>query len=268
MKRIVIGLIVAALLLVAVDFVAASAAEYQVSSNLRSQLALPDDPAVKINGFPFLAQAIAGNYKQVDVSATNIAVGSLRDVGVNAELYHVRVPLSELLSGSVRNVTVESVAGSVVITKQDLIKQLNGVSKLAIAPIDDGTLDQASANAKDAMPGSTVTGINPDQAVQMSGTMTVLGQKVNVSVIAVLQLTGGQIEVIPRDIRIGNGSDATKLPAPMQAYLRKKFTLRVDPGALPFAVTPTRLRAVGDGLAVSGTAHNITLGATTETTGQ
>jgi hypothetical protein len=264
MKRIVIGVIVAVALLIAIDFIAASVAEYQVSTSLKTQLSLPDEPAVRITGFPFLAQAVLGDYRRVDVSAENVGVGSMRNVGVFAELYHVRVPLSDLLSGSVRDVTVDSVAGSVLITKEDLLKLLGGVSKLEVSPITDQALDDATVNSKDAMPGSSVTGINPDQAVRMAGTMSVLGQKVRVSVIAVLQLTDGQIEVIPRDIRVGSGTDATKLPEVAQAALRKRFTLRINPGTLPFAVTPTRLRAAGDGLSVSGTAQNVTLGTMTQ----
>jgi hypothetical protein len=263
MKSIVIGLIAAVVLLVALDFAAASAAEYQVSSNLRTQLALPDDPAVKINGFPFLAQAIAGDYRQVDVSATNLTVGSLRNVGVNVELYHVRVPLSQVLSGAVRGARVDSVQGSVLITKEDLVKQMSrvgGVTKLSVQPIDDGALDAAFASASDATPGSSVSGINPDSAVRMVGTTSVLGRAMDVSVIAVLQLSGRQIQVIPRDVRVGSGAQASKLPAVVQAGLRTLFTVTVDPGALPFSVTPTRLRAVGDGLQISGTARDVVLG--------
>lgn len=262
MKRIVVGLIVAIVLLVAVDFVAASAAEYQVSSSLRTQLALPDEPAVKINGFPFLAQAVAGDYKQVDVSATNLAMGSMSNVGLDVQLYNVRVPLSELLGGSVRSARVESVQGAVLITKEDLVKQLPKVSKLTVGPIDDGVLDAAYAASADALPGSSVAGIDPDTAVRMAGTTSILGKKTDVSAIAVMTMVGRQIQITPRDVRVGTGPAATKLPDIVQAGLRRMFTLRLDPGALPFDVTPTRLRAVGDGLEVSGVAKNVILGNT------
>ena len=258
MKRIVIGLIVAIVLLVALDFAAASAAEYQVSSKVRQQLALPDDPSVKINGFPFLAQALAGDYKKVDVSADRLTVGEMHEVGVRAELYHVRVTLREILTGS-PSIRVDDAQGSVLITRDDLIKQLPGVTKLTIGPIDRGALDGALADSANAAPGSSVTGISPDQAVRMVASTSVLGQKVDVSVIAVLQLAGRQIQISPRDIRVGSGADATRLPQVVQTGLRSMFTVRIDPGVLPFSVTPTSLQAVDNGLLISGVAHDLVI---------
>lgn len=264
MKRIVIGLIVAIVLLVAVDFAAASAAEYQVSAKMRAQLALPDDPAVKINGFPFLVQAFAGDYKRVDVEADYLNVGAMNNVGVRAELYHVRVPFSQVIGGSVHNVHVDNAEGTVRITQVDLMKQMSqvtNISKLKISPVDDGALDAALADSGKAAPGSSVTGVNPDSAVRLAGVVTFLGQKMNVQVIAVLNLAGGQIQITPRDIRIGSGSDAAKLPQLVQTQLRKLFTVKIDPGLLPFAVTPTRLRAVPEALEISGVAQDVVLGA-------
>lgn len=258
MKRIVIGVAVAILLLVALDFGAASAAEYQVSTTLRDRLALPDDPAVKINGFPFLTQALAGDYRQVDVSADKLTVGQLHDVGVRAELYHVRMPLAEVFGGA-PSIRVDNAKGSVLITKNDLVKQLPGVTKLQIQPIDYGALDAALADSANAAPGSSLTGITPDQAVRLVGTTTVAGQRVDVSVIAALQLAGQRIQISPRDIRIGSGPQAAALPQAMQSRLRDLFTVRIDPGTLPFQVTPTTLQAVDNGLLISGVAHDLVL---------
>lgn len=258
MKRLVIGILVAVVLLVAIDFAAASAAEYQVSSRVREQLALPEDPAVKINGFPFLTQALAGDYKKVDVSADNLTVGQLHEVGVRAELYHVRVPMNQLVGGT-PGIHVDDAQGSLLITRQDLIKLMPGVTKLTVAPVDYGALDAALADSGEAMPGSSTTGLSPDQAVRMVASTSVFGQRVNVSVIAALQLAARQIQLSPRDIRVGSGPDATRLPSFVQNGLRDLFTVRLDPGQLPFAVTPTSLQAVDNGLLISGVAHDMVI---------
>ncbi|HEY2202972.1 MAG TPA: DUF2993 domain-containing protein [Pseudonocardia sp.] len=259
MRRILITAAVVIVLLIAVDFAAAAAAEYQVSNRMREQLALPDDPSVTINHFPFLTQALSGDYGKVDVSAERLRVGQLRDLEVRAELYHVRVPLGEVLRGAVRSIHIDDAQGSLIVTKLDLIKQMPGVAKLSIQPVDDGALDQALQNAAQATPGSSVTGITPDQAVRMVATTNLLGSRVDVSVIAVLQLAGRQIQVVPRDIRIDSGWAGAELPGPVQAGLRRLFTIKVDPGTLPFQVTPTTLRAVDDGLMISGVAHDLVI---------
>ena len=258
MKRLVIGILVAVVLLVAIDFAAASTAEYQVSSRVREQLALPDDPAVKINGFPFLVQALTGDYKKVDVSADNLTVGQLHEVGMRAELYHVRLPVNQLVGGS-PDIHVDDAQGSLLITRQDLINLMPGVTKLTIGPVDYGALDATLADSSEAMPGSSTTGLSPDQSVRMVASTSVLGQKLDVSVIAALQLAGRQIQLSPRDIRIGSGPDAARLPSFMQNGLRELFTLRLDPGQLPFAVTPTKLQAVDNGLLISGVAHDMVI---------
>ncbi|WP_028938368.1 LmeA family phospholipid-binding protein [Pseudonocardia spinosispora] len=269
MKRIVIGLIVAIVLLVAVDFAAASAAEYQVSAKMREQLALPDDPAVKINGFPFLTQAFAGDYSRVDVEANYLAIGKMENLGIRTQLFHVRVPFSQVISGSVRSIRVDNAEGTVRIMKDDLMRQMSQVTpitKLTVSPVDDGALDAALADSGKATPGSSVTGINPDSAVRLGGVVSFLGQKMNVQVIAVLNLAGNQIQITPRDIRIGSGAEAAQLPQLVQTQLRKLFTVKVDPGVLPFSVTPTRLRAVPDALEISGVAHDVVLGSPTQPT--
>jgi hypothetical protein len=249
--------------LVAIDFVTASIAEYQVSSHLKTQLSLPEEPAVRINGFPFLTQAAVGDYRKVDVSAEYVGVGALRNVGKFAELYHVHVPLSELFSWSHGDVTVDSVASSVLITREDLLKLLSGVNKLTVSPVTDATLDDATINAKDAVPGSSVTGLDPTEAILLAGDTTVMGQKTGVKVIASMHLTDGQIEVTPEDIRL-TGTDATQLAPGTQLGLRRAFSITINPGPLPFSLKPTRLRAVGDGISVSGTGRAITLAPTTQ----
>lgn len=258
MKRIAVWTVALLALLVAADFVLASAAEYQVSSRLKDQWSLQEEPAVRVTGFPFLTQAVAGEYRKVDVAADYVGRGSMHNVGLFAELYRVRVPLSDVLTGSVRNVAVDSAATSVVITKEDLLKLLSGVTKLDVSPVTDATLDDATINAAKALPGSSVTGVDPTEAVLIAGDMSVRGQKTRVSVIASMTLADGQIEITPRDIRLV-GTDATQLLPQSQVALRAAFSLMINPGALPFSLTPTRLRAVGDGIAVSGTGRNITI---------
>lgn len=260
MRRIVISLIVAVALIVAVDFAAASAAEYQVSKQMRERLSLPGDPDVRITGFPFLWQAARGDYPKVDVYAQKLTVGDLRNVGVHALLYHVRLPLRDVLTGNVQGLSVDDVQGSVLITKDDLTRKLPGISDLHIETVNTDDIDKARRSAEDATAESSMSGVDPDQAVRLIATLPVMGKKVKVTVLAVLEQTGRDIVISPRDIRVGSGAGATKLPRVAQIGLRQLFTVRLAPGTLPFGATPTMLKAVDNAVELTGSMRDLVIG--------
>jgi hypothetical protein len=260
MRRIVIALIVSVALIVAVDFAAASAAEYQVSKQMRERLALPGDPDVRINGFPFLWQAFRGDYPKVDVYAQKLTVGDLHNLGVHALLYHVRLPFRDILQGNVQRFSVDDVQGSVLITKDDLSRRLPGVSELHVETVNTEDLDKAKRNSQDATQESSVSGVDPDQAVRLIATMPVMGKKVKVTVLAVLEQTGNEVVISPRDIRVGSGAAATRLPRMAQIGLRQLFTLRLAPGTLPFGATPTMLKAVDNAVELTGFMRDLVIG--------
>jgi len=174
----------------------------------------------------------------------------------NTPLRKLTFLLSFLLISLFSSAQLKTISGVVTDTAGS---PLQGVSVI-VQKSRVGTSTDASGHfTLLAAAGSTVTGIVPDQAVRLVGTMSVLGQKMDVSVIAVLQLAGRQIQISPRDIRVGSGAAATKLPQVVQTGLRSLFTVRIDPGTLPFAVTPTTLQAVDNGLLISGVAHDLVI---------
>lgn len=256
MRRLVIALLVLAGLLVAADFGSAALAESAVSRQMRGQLGLVDDPAVRINGFPFLTQALSGQYSSVDVVASRISVGELQELDVSAQLRDVTAPLSMLLGSGPKTLDVAEAEGTVRVPAADVERLLPGVEDLRIETIDDRALQDAVEDGGE----ESLTEIDPDTAARLVGTVTLLGQQAEVSVIAVLQLTDGQVQVGPRDVRLG-GSEAPALPAAAQRVVERMFTTRVDPGSLPLQVTPTALRAVNGALEIRGTAADLTLGA-------
>ncbi|MGQ0573988.1 MAG: LmeA family phospholipid-binding protein [Pseudonocardia sp.] len=255
MKRMVIALLVLVGLLVAADFGAAAFAESAVSRQMREQLGLADDPAVRINGFPFLTQAAAGHYRSVDVSAQRIGVGQLRELEVRAQLRDVTAPLSQLLGSGPRTIAVGEADGTVRIGPRDLERLIPGVDKLRIENVDADALEKAVADGADP----SLADVDPDTAARLVGTSTVLGQEFEVWVLAVLRITDGQAEIVPRDVRLG--ADGPSLPSFAQRALRSLFTVRVDPGRLPLSVTPTELKAVTGSLEISGETADLVLGA-------
>jgi hypothetical protein len=255
-RRTVAVLLVLVALAVGVDYGAAALAESAASRHMREQLNLADDPSVRFNNFPFLAQVVAGTYRSVDVTAEHISVGPLRDVQLRTQLRGVQVPLSELLGGGPRTVTVREAEGTVRIGPPDVERLLTGVDKLWIDGIDATGLEEAVEDGADP----ALAQIDPATAARMGGTVEVLGEEQPVSAIAVLELTDGQVQIVPRDVQVGDTASAD-LPAAAQRTLSRLFTIRLDPGDLPLDVTPTKALVSSGGLEISGLTGRLVLGA-------
>ena len=258
-KRTVAAVVVLGAAAVGVDYGSAALTESVVARQMRTQMALTDDPSVRVNNFPFLIQAISGRYRSVDVTADHIAVGPLRDVQVRSQLRDVRAPLSQMLDGGPRTVTVREVEGTARIGAPDverLIREASDVpvDKLYIDGIDADGLEKAVDDGADP----ALKSLDPATVIRMGGTVDVLGQEQPVTIIAELQLADGRVQITPRDIRLDD-ADA-QLPVALQRTLSRLFTLTLDPGGLPLQVTPTTVRATSGGLEISGLTGRLVLG--------
>jgi hypothetical protein len=260
-RRLIIVLVVLVGLFVAADFGAAALAESAVSRQMRQQVGLVDDPSVRINGFPFLTQAISGRYGSVDVVAQHIKVSELQDLSVQAQLRDVDAPLSMVLGSGPKTLKVGQAEGSVQIPAKAVQKIVNRNGSLVIDDLRIDSIDLAGLKAAAKESGDTsLTSIDPDRAARLTGstTLPLLGKN-DVSVIAQLALEDGKARLVVRDVRFGGKA----LPASVQRSISQMFTISVDPGSLPLQVTPTKLTAVNGTLQISGTASNLTLGGST-----
>ena len=258
-KRTVAAIVVLGAAAVGVDYGAAALTESVVARQMRTQMALTDDPSVRVNNFPFLTQAISGRYKSVDVTADHIVVGPLHDVQVRSQLRDVSAPLSQMLGDGPRTVTVREVEGTVRIGAPDverLIREAGDVpvDKLYIDGIDADGLEKAVDDGADP----ALKSLDPATVIRMGGTVDVLGQEQPVTIIAELQLADGRVQITPRDIRLAD--EDAQLPVALQRTLSRLFTLTLYPGALPLQVTPTTVRATSGGLEISGLTGRLVLG--------
>lgn len=259
MRKLVIALLVLAGLLVAADFGAAALAESAVSRQMREQLGLADDPSVRINGFPFLTQAVSGRYRSVDVDASRIRVGELRELQVSARLSDVTAPLPMLLGSGPKSLLVDEAEGTVRVGPNDLERLVPGLERMRIEAVDAEGL-QRLVDEDGADP--EVAEIDPDRAARIVGTADVLGQEVEIASVVALELADGKARIVPRDIRLADGT-ALPLPGALQQALLSQFAVTVDAGALPLQVTPETFQERNGLLEISGTASDLQLGATT-----
>jgi len=263
-KKIVIVLVVIAGVLVAADFGVAAAAEYQVSKKMRAELGLAADPSVDIHGFPFITQAIAGDYQDISINATGVpAKNTLRDLEVDADLHHVRVGLSDLLSGSVQQLKVDEVDGEVQIKASDVGRLLD-IPDLSISPVSLDTIYGVGADEKQQLQDQQ-TGQDPQTAgLVLTGTIDVAGEKTKVSVFGVIQLAGGDIKVTPTKLQVSNSLlQSSNLADSFEQGLLSKFQVDLKPSdlPLPFTVQVTGVEVQSGILVVQGKAKNVVLNA-------
>ncbi len=129
MKALVVVLLLLLGLAVAADRVAVSVAEDRVASQVESAGQLSGPPTVDIAGFPFLTQALAGDYGDVHIQ---LDPEDLDREGTSADvrLRGVHVPLSDVLSGSVQQVPVDQVEGTATLAYSVVAAEIGGDTQL------------------------------------------------------------------------------------------------------------------------------------------
>ncbi|WP_433266279.1 LmeA family phospholipid-binding protein [Actinosynnema sp. CS-041913] len=250
-KLIIAGLVVVGLL-VAADFALAAVGEYQVAQKMRDKFRLSDDPQVRINGFPFITQAMSGDYRDIQITATGVPVrDSLRDLEIQANLRHTRIGLSDLLAGNTRDARIDQVTGSVKIKANDLNRLVNQVTPFSDMRVEPDTRPAATPTPAPVQPDPTKA------AVKLSGTTTVASREIKITAYGTVALVGGQVAVAVTDVEL----DEQPLTGLLEVLgvVKQALSVTIDPGALPFTVTPTAVRVESGALTVEGTINDIPL---------
>ncbi|MFD2492080.1 LmeA family phospholipid-binding protein [Amycolatopsis jiangsuensis] len=265
MRRWVIALGVVVLVLVGADFGAAAFAEHEISQRARTQLSLSDDPSVDIHGFPFLVEALSGDYSHISVYADGVPVGeSLRDVRVSAELEDVTAPLSDIASGKTESVKIGKLTGGVTIKASD-IARISPLDKIQNLKIDQST--QSYVKYGDTEEGKQPDPTPTDEAgepaddttagMRISGDVQVAGQKVEIFCFALIQLEGKSISIVPHRLQFGNDQSTTTVPDAVQKALLPNFRATIDTSTLPLSVTPTAVRVDSGSVTIKGKATGV-----------
>ncbi|MGH3793575.1 MAG: LmeA family phospholipid-binding protein [Pseudonocardiaceae bacterium] len=256
MRKLVITVLVLVGLAVGADYAAAAAAEYEVAKQVRAELGLAADPSVRINGFPFLTQALMGDYSDIDMQAAGLTVGPLHDVAVEASMHDVHAPLSELRSGDLGSVRATTVNGRIRISDRDIGRAI-GIEDLRLQPASDeeiskllpaGTLPSPHGQASDR------------SAVRMVASTDLAGERTDIIAVGVIQIIGTRLQITTMDVRLSRDSvGEVSLPRQIRKMLIQALSTDVQPGGLPFDVTPTKVWVETGSLVVEGTARNVTM---------
>ena len=214
-----LALLVALLLVggLVADPVAEGIAEDRVATALRDGGDLAGTPQVDVTGWPFLTQAVSGTYDDVRISLTAEDLGR---PGTSADvvLRGVHVPLSDALSGSVREVPVDRIDGTATLSYALLSQELGA----------DTVLQREG------------------DGLRVTRTVEVLGYTVPLTAVGRVSLDGQDVVV---DV---DGASAAGVDVPDFVVDRAEGLLDLRyPVELPFGLRLTGVRPADDGVDVA-----------------
>jgi hypothetical protein len=156
LRIVLIIFIVLIALLVAADFAARAFAENKAASEIKQQ-GFPKKPSVDIEGFPFLTQLAAKDFKDIQISSSNVTEGPLDIASIDATLQNVHI------NGAFSGGTIDSLNGAATITFAALANAMTA----AAGPL--GQLAKVGLTLSAAGPSQVKATLN---AVVFSGTAT------------------------------------------------------------------------------------------------
>jgi hypothetical protein len=223
MRKLLIGVAVLAVLLVTADRISVAVAENQISDRLTSAYGLPDKPGVSIAGFPFLTQVAAGDYRQIDVSASQVPADGVTLHNLNVRLSGVHATVGQVLGNGSSMVTAERAAGSAMVGFGTVDRRLPGGFRLH----RDG------------------------KNLSVSGKLAYHGAHIPVSATVALGVSDSGIRVTP--VRV----DVPGIPSlPVSAY-SSQLRIVVPLSTLPLHLRLTSVHVTPDGLRIAASARHV-----------
>jgi len=206
--------------LVVADRVGVRIAEGRVAEQVAARGGLNGEPDVDIAGFPFLTQALSGEYQDVRIALTAEELGQPAGTRADVSLRGVHVPLSDVLAGSVQQIPVDRVDGTATLSYDLLAQQLGGDTVLA--PEGDG--------------------------VRITKTVEALGFDFSLTAVGTVALDGQ--DVVVTDVRDASAG-AVDVPGFVLDRAQDLLDLRYPVPALPFGLQLTSVDPTPDGVAVA-----------------
>ena len=152
------------------------------------------------------------------------------------------------MGGNTSNARIDQVKGSVKIKASDLnrlVSQVTPFTDMAIEP--DKRTKVTDGQASDP----TVA------AMKLSGKTKVAGRDLRITAYGSVSLVNGQVMIAVNDVELDDmaldGLDA------VLGVVRQALSVTIDPGALPFTVTPTAVKVESGAFTLEGSINDILL---------
>jgi len=224
-RRLLIGLALLALLVVAADRLAVRAAQFAAAKTIQTSESLAKRPTATIHGFPFLTQLANGRLDHVTVVATGVPLGA---GGRTVLLARLDVDLHGVtVKNNFTQVHVASGSATGLIPYSELSREVGATIRYVGAGSGGGRVEAA-------------------RAVRVSGR-------------SVEATVGAQVSTIDGVLHfVGLTTEYAGAPAPVQAQLRHALGTRLPLNRVPFGLRVQSVEALSSGIEFTLAGSNLT----------
>lgn len=225
MRKVLIVLVVLLVVgVIAADRIGVMVAQNEISSRVAAQYNLPKKPDVSIGGFPFLTQAVAGKYDEIDVNIGDWTQQNITVHDLQVKLSGLSAPLSDVVNNNTSNIVADTATASAIVP-YDTIKNLapHGVDSLAATP--DG--------------------------LELKGNFQVGGFNIPATIVVKVAAAPGGVAITPVSVKSSLG------PAVPAGLLKGRLGFVVPIQNLPIGSRISQVDPTPTGLKVAATANNV-----------
>lgn len=244
---------VLALSAIGVDYGTSIYAEYRLSSSVRKAAKLGTDPFVAIVAFPFLPQAMRGNYSQVEIKANAIDHARTGRATLEATMYSVDLAQASWLIGPDAKLAVGKLESRIIVDSTHLGRFM-GISDLMV--------EAPPKETNTSTGGVTASGISDSHGLVFTGTPKSAGfdRRVSVSVdLSIAPDDPATLVFTPTGVLTGSDTANQTVPADKLDAVLHAFSGRLPDQRLPFGVAPTSEGARGSDVIIEGITRGVTV---------
>lgn len=244
---------VLALSAIGVDYGTSIYAEYRLSSSVRKAAKLGTDPFVAIVAFPFLPQAMRGNYSQVEIKANAIDHARTGRATLEATMYSVDLAQASWLIGPDAKLAVGKLESRIIVDSTHLGRFM-GISDLMV--------EAPPKETNTSTGGVTASGISDSHGLVFTGTPKSAGfdRRVSVSVdLSIAPDDPATLVFTPTGVLTGSDTANQTVPADKRDAVLHAFSGRLPDQRLPFGVAPTSEGARGSDVIIEGITRGVTV---------
>jgi hypothetical protein len=226
----VIALIALVGLVIAADRITAALAESAVAKRIDQQSPFVDSNSkahVSIHGFPFLTQALAGRYDDIQVTGNGLTIDKVNNVSLDAHMHGVHVPLSNAINRDVKSLPIDHINATATVQFAEAAR-LTGIDGLQLSD-NNGALHVSLGVSVPTM-GDVVASADAD-----------------------VHLNGNRLTYQVGQIKLNGAAIPAALSSPVQQQMNGALTLP----QLPYHLQVTGVRATPAGIEATARADHI-----------